>query len=530
MTIKIAVLAIVSAFVAVHPLAAQTGVVINEIMYAPISPEPEWIELYNTDTNAIDLTGWQLATATHTGTIPYGTLPGHGYLVFTKDSLTLISWRPGDYHIVAMPLPQLPNAGAILTLRDSSLQTIDSLAYLPSWGGSTGASLERRNVTKPANDPANWGGSTAPIIYSGTTSATPGAINSLAVPDSIPTDTAAPAKPLDLVINEIMFAPISPEPEWIELLNTTSDTINIGNWYIGVGTTLLKLEGFFTIAPDSLAILTKDPSSLSSLDGIPRSRIAQISLPALNNNGSVVALYDPTGNLIDSVSYDGSWIKHTGISIERIDPSKPGYTALNWASCEDSSGSTILRPNSVRKREHDVALISMNGLDEVDSSIILSIGNLGRDTSHNIKIRLQIDNFDTVIAIIPVFLPPDTTVQILVPFPQNFYGLFHGAAYLNDSLDENHSNDTIHFAIELPVPQDSLVINEVMFDPQPTSCEWLELYNRSGRWISLDSARLVTGEKRPGEYSHWVTPLLIAPDSFGAIAADSALFYQTYPA
>jgi hypothetical protein len=180
----------------------------------------------------------------------------------------------------------------------------------------------------------------------------------------------------------------------------------------------------------------------------------------------------------------------------------------------------------VRKREHDLALL---GVDEVDTSVILSVGNLGRDTSHSVSIFLQIDTIDTITTTIPVFLPPDTTVRILLPFPQIVFGLFHGLAFLLDSLNSEQHNDTIRFSIAVPVPADSLVINEIMFDPQPASCEWLEVYNRSSCWVSLDSTRFVTGEKRPGEYLHTITPLIIAPDSFGIIAADTSLFYPTYP-
>jgi hypothetical protein len=68
-----------------------------------------------------------------------------------------------------------------------------------------------------------------------------------------------------------------------------------------------------------------------------------------------------------------------------------------------------------------------------------------------------------------------------------------------------------------------------MFDPLPGGCEWLELYNLSSKWISLDSTRLISGESRPGEYTHVITPLLIAPDSFGLVTANDSI-YATYPA
>lgn|GEM_PF-2315321 len=506
--------------IAPFSLTAQPKVVINEIMYAPANPEPEWIELYNTDSAAINLTNWRVVTTSKSGTLPYGVIQGHGYLLLTKDSLTLVSVRPGANPIVQMPLPILPNAGTNLFLLDSALQTVDSLSYLPSWGGSNGSSLERRDIAKPATDPINWGTS------QDTSGATPGARNSIAAPDSTP--TIIPAHPLDIVMNEIMFAPVKPEPEWIELLNTTTDTINLAGWMLAVeGHAPISIPAINAVLPpDSMLILSSNDSALATFRGIPIERIVRFGLSNLNNSGSTLALRDALGDRIDSAYYDGSWIKADGISIERIDPAKSGYYASNWKACEDSSGSTILRPNSVRKREHDLALLGVYG---VDTSVIFSIGNSGRDTSHQLEIRLQIDNLDTIATVLPIFLPPDSMIRISIPLPQNFYGLFHGFACITDSLDEQHSNDTIRFNITLAVPQDSLVINEIMFDPQPASCEWLEVYNRSSRWISLDSARLITGEKRPGEYSHTVKPLLISPNSFGLIAADSTLLLQEYP-
>src|SRR4051812_5051702 len=37
--------------------------IVNEIMYAPASSEPEWVELYNPTSAAIDLSGWSMIDA-----------------------------------------------------------------------------------------------------------------------------------------------------------------------------------------------------------------------------------------------------------------------------------------------------------------------------------------------------------------------------------------------------------------------------------------------------------------------------------
>jgi hypothetical protein len=510
-------------------LSAQTlgdGVVINEIMYAPHSPEPEWIELFNTDSVTINLTKWQIFTTTRSATLPAVSIAAKGYLVITKDSLGLIGLRPGSYPIAQMPLPDLNNAGSELILRDSSLRTIDSLDYMPSWGGSSGSSLERRNVLKSSTDPTNWGTSQA------ATGATPGARNSIATLDSTPTVTLA--HPLDIVMNEIMFAPVSPEPEWIELMNTTHDTINIAGWVLSVqGHSPITFPSTNTfVAPDSLVVLSSNDAALASARMIPLARIVKCSVPNLNNNGSTLAIRDPLGNLIDSAYYNGNWIKADGISIERIDPSRIGYDSTNWSACNDPSGSTILRPNSDTIRGYDLALT--NTMIE-DTSIEITIMNVGRDTIRQTTLALQIGSFTPSIQPLSINLPRNSSVTVTLGFAQTFYGLFPATVYLDDALDKNHTNDTIRFSVAPPIPQDSLVINEIMFDPLPTSCQWLEIYNLTSKWISLDSTRLITGEKRPAEYSHEIPPpsptmeLLIAPDSFGIITANDSI-YSTYPA
>jgi len=44
----------------------RRDIVINEIMYAPTSPQPEWIEIYNRNSKIIDLKNYQIADAADT--------------------------------------------------------------------------------------------------------------------------------------------------------------------------------------------------------------------------------------------------------------------------------------------------------------------------------------------------------------------------------------------------------------------------------------------------------------------------------
>ena len=95
---------------------------------------------------------------------------------------------------------------------------IDSLFYESAWGGGRGLSLERISLESATNESTNW---TTSLDPSGSTPGEPNSI--LNVPDY---------ERNDLVINEIMFDPGTDNSEFIEFLNLTIDTVNIGGWEI----------------------------------------------------------------------------------------------------------------------------------------------------------------------------------------------------------------------------------------------------------------------------------------------------------
>ncbi|HEY3875383.1 MAG TPA: lamin tail domain-containing protein [Candidatus Kapabacteria bacterium] len=166
------------------------------------------------------------------------------------------------------------------------------------------------------------------------------------------------AQSFPVAINEVMFAPVKPEPEWIELLNTTSDSVHLAGWLLTVhGHASVPIpDSSAWLAPDSMVILSANDTALAQIRNIPLDRIIRIAVPALNNSGSAISLRDTMGTLMDSMNYDGNWIKADGISIERSDANRSGLDPGNWEACQDPSGATILRPNSIRQRDHDLAI------------------------------------------------------------------------------------------------------------------------------------------------------------------------------
>lgn len=259
---------------------ASAAVVINEIIPNPASGGKEWVELYNTSPFSGDVNGWTIADDTG-GTIASATttIAAQGFLVIELSSA------------------RLNNSGDTVRLKNASGAVIDVIHYGTSSGNAPvpaqGNALARREGGADTDNDA------ADIIE--TTQPTPGAANAIAPPalpassPSSPSPVSAPVAgsslpqsffPRDVVLNEFAIAGGEDGEEWIELFNATGNTISLDGWRVDEGgdartaiSGSVGAKGFFVI---------EKPSG------------------ALNNAGDMVSLYDPSGRLIDRVSY-GSW-------------------------------------------------------------------------------------------------------------------------------------------------------------------------------------------------------------------------------
>jgi hypothetical protein len=169
--------AIVSLFISVLP----HSVVINEIMCAPAGGEPEWIEIFNTSTAAVNLRNWRLSNRISSSKYVVATtdtvLLPKSFAVVTRDSLGFSTFHPSIPGLLlinsGLPIALFRNDSDAVVLYDPRNTIIDSLYYRSSWGGSGGKSLERISVADPSTERSNWGTSLNPA------GSTPGRVNSI---------------------------------------------------------------------------------------------------------------------------------------------------------------------------------------------------------------------------------------------------------------------------------------------------------------------------------------------------------------
>ncbi|MEI7810995.1 MAG: lamin tail domain-containing protein [Ignavibacteria bacterium] len=326
------------------PPGKPNDILINEIMYAPLTNEPEWIELYNPNQQTINLKNWKLNDKSGSVTIIQKdfSVKADEYLILAKDS-TIKKYYGIQSLIICLNLPSLNNSGDMLALHDVANVTIDSLYYLPSWGGSNGHSLERISAGSASCDSSNWATSLSPY------KATPGNENSVRNLTGYERGT--------VIINEIMFYPSDDNTEFIELYNKSGQTINIGGWLAGKVTgerfilanenQSLNPGDFFIIAADSL-LFNNYPYMRTAGNVMIINRTGL----GLNNAEDNIILRDALGNIIDSVYYSDKW-HNKGFSVtknkslERVNPVSGSNDNSNWSTSVADEGATPGKTNSI---------------------------------------------------------------------------------------------------------------------------------------------------------------------------------------
>ena len=331
----------------VEPGFPANILVINEVMYNPADNEPEWIELVNVSGQEINIKDWSVSDVLTTQTKNFiinedVILQPEEYLVIAKDTSFNSAHPEVTSKVLFTNFGTLGNTSDGVIIYDFRDGIIDSLFYRSSWGGGKSLSLERISLTEATNDSTNW---TTSLSVKGSTPGVPNSIGD--VPDYSRND---------LVINEIMFDPGDDNSEFIEFLNLSGDSVNVGGWKIedengndyrlSQFPLMVPENSYFILAADSLIV------SKYNLDENVLRTIIGVSSLGLVNTGELILLKDVKGNVVDSVWYSDKWhndnfVSTKNISLERINPNLGANDPNNWSSSVTTIGATPGKQNSI---------------------------------------------------------------------------------------------------------------------------------------------------------------------------------------
>jgi hypothetical protein len=209
-----------------HSGYAGLTVHINEFSYQPAANyfTGDWIELYNSTNENVNLEGWTLRQGKNAFQIPSSIVLGPGdFLVLAEDTLLFRKFYSTDIPLLGGWDFDLDDVAGAIILQDKRQQTVHYVKYANNWpypplAAGKGATVELEPGTQ-GNKPSEWRES---YVLNGT----PGKENSL------------PSAIRDIFVNEIMASnsnTIADEfgeyDDWFEIYNAGEDTLNIAGLY-----------------------------------------------------------------------------------------------------------------------------------------------------------------------------------------------------------------------------------------------------------------------------------------------------------
>ena len=295
---------------------ALQNVVINEYLVHTDLPEIDYIELYNRGTQAVDISGCALTD----------TLTTNKYIVPAATML-----QPGEFIV----FDQTNQLGFSLSAGGDEI-------FL--WAPDSSYMVDAVRFDAQANGVASGRFPDGALSFHALDAQTPGTAN-----------TSAVLLIQDVVINEIMYAPLSGKVrnEYVELYNRGSNAVDLSYWrfvdgidYLFPAGTSIPASGYLVIAEDAQHLLTNyaqlnTANTLGNYAGTLSDRGERIALakpddPALPFEDLVV---------VDEVSYSdgdrwGKWTDGGGSSLELIDPGSDNRLAMNWMGSDETAKSS----------------------------------------------------------------------------------------------------------------------------------------------------------------------------------------------
>ncbi|MFT3737314.1 MAG: lamin tail domain-containing protein [Breznakibacter sp.] len=146
-----------------------------------------------------------------------------------------------------------------------------------------------------------------------------------------------------LVINEVLFNPLSGGSDFIEIYNPSTGTYSLSDVYLArfidhVPEKLLKITDYkIPVLPNSYWVVSDDVAQWQPYAKSPWWLFECPTMPTMPDAGGDIALLRKNGTVIDRLTYSEKWHypllnSKEGVSLERIDANAPTQSVSNWQS------------------------------------------------------------------------------------------------------------------------------------------------------------------------------------------------------
>ena len=336
-----------------------------------------------------------------------------------------------------------------------------------------------------------------------------------------------------------------PASEFIEIYNNTA------------GKTL-SLRGVRLLKPGSSTAAVLPDTALLPPGGYAivcsSTRVAQFAsygrvygptnFPSLLNTGDDLVLRGRDGTTLFEVAYTDDWYrdelkKNGGYTLEMIDPANYCGGTENWRASQDPTGGTPDRRNSVAAANPDRAAPTLLRAVPVGSTTLRLFFSEKLDSATAANPALYQLQSSTgaapaiaqVLPIGPDFRAVDVLLSAALPASQP---LVVAVAHATDCAgNASGPLQSASFALPEPAQAGDVVINEVLFYHRSYGVYFVELLNRSSRFLNLQGYQVVVmrsdGSTAGAALLSPNGPYLLAPGQVVAVTTDASILAAQYP-
>ena len=456
-----------------------------------------------------------------------------------------------DFSIIAPPPPADTIPPTVVNIQTASINSI-SVVFSEAVDAVTSQSASNYSVNNSIDNPlsATLQPDTKTVILSFTKNFSNGIQNQLSISNvqdlagNVMTNAvfpflffqSVPAQSKDIIFTEIFPDPSPqvglPTQEFVEIYNRGGNPFDLSGWKLSDGTSTATFASQI-ILPNQYWIVC----SSSNVNLFTGNVIGVSNFPTLNNDDDNLTFRDPSNKTVDSVNYSLDWYhdvdkQEGGWSMELIDVNNICSEKENWTASEDPSGGTPGKQNSVSTSKPDLTSPQLLSVTPQSST------NLKLEFNEKLEKDLSNASFtiSPSVSILKKYFVDLSLRQITLELTsalalRELYTI--AVTNLTDCSGNLIQQDFNQLSFALPEAADSLdvVVNEVLFNPRSGGVDFVEVYNRSPKYINLKNWKL--GNFKNNAFAN---PQMIAtedyilnPSSYLAFTTDPAALSTQYP-
>ncbi|RFP67092.1 hypothetical protein D0N36_01005 [Hymenobacter lapidiphilus] len=265
---------------------------------------------------------------------------------------------------------------------------------------------------------------------------------------------------------------------------------------------------------------------------------ALTNFPSLSNAGDQLVLSGRDSRTLFEVTYSDSWYKDNrkkegGWSLEMVDEANFCGGIENWTASNDASGGTPGRANSVRTPNPDrtapallravalsPTLVRLFFSEKLDSAAVSNPARYTFAPAMGVARVLPVGpDFRLIDLQLSTPLQPNQPLTLTVQQATDCVGNASGPAA------------AVTLALPAPVAAGDVVLNEILFNPRTGGVDFVELLNRSAKYLNVQGWQLGS-EKPDGAVDQKpisAGPYVLAPGQLVVLTTNPANIQSSYP-